>query len=262
MPRIESYEPGSFVWAELATSDAAAAKAFYCDLFGWTFNDSPMPNGTYTIFQSEGNDSAALYENNQMPPAWAIYFSTPDVDASAATVKELGGSIVMGPMDIGPPGIMAVAQDPRGMVFNLWQAKANIGLKHGGFLNRVMWPELYSSDPAASHAFYTGLLGWTSKPQTGFENAPYVEWVNHGQSIGGMVPMLGDAWKGVPEHWIVYVTVADCDERATRAVALGAKLRVPPHDIPNVGRFAVVVDPQGAAFAIIKMTATHQPATA
>jgi predicted enzyme related to lactoylglutathione lyase len=74
--------------------------------------------------------------------------------------------------------------------------------------------------------------------------------------------MKGAEWQGVPPHWAIYVSVADCDERAARASELGGKLCVPPTDIPNVGRFSVVSDPQGAMFNIIHLTATHQPATA
>jgi predicted enzyme related to lactoylglutathione lyase len=61
---------------------------------------------------------------------------------------------------------------------------------------------------------------------------------------------------------MVYITVANCDERAARAAQLGGNIRVPPTDIPNVGRFSVIADPQGAAFSLIQMTAMHFPATA
>jgi len=69
-----------------------------------------------------------------------------------------------------------------------------------------------------------------------------------------MLPMRGDEWKGIPPHWKAYVTVEDCDERAAKAVELGAKLHVPPHDIPNTGRFSLFADPQGAMISIIKLT--------
>ncbi len=261
MARIESYKPGSFVWAELASSDPESAKKFYSDMFGWTAIDNPMPMGVYTIFQVDGNDAAAMYQAPQgMPPNWGVYFSAPDLDATSAKVGGLGGEIVMGPQDIGEPGRMTIVKDPQGVHFTLWQGKRNIGLTHGGPLNRVMWPELTTPDPAGAIAFYGGLLGWKTKPETGVESAPYVEWVNHGESIGGIMPMRGDMWKGVPPHWMIYITVADCDERAARAAALGGKVRVPPTDIPNVGRFSVISDAQGATFSIIKMTAMHQPA--
>src|SRR5580698_7603283 len=101
MAKIESYTPGSFCWAELATSDSAAAKQFYGDMFGWSALDHPMPNGVYTMFQSAGDDVGAVY---QAPPGcpthWGVYFSVTDVNASAAQIEPLGGKITMGPMDI------------------------------------------------------------------------------------------------------------------------------------------------------------------
>ena len=97
---------------------------------------------------------------------------------------------------------------------------------------------------------------------TGVAEAQYTEWVNDGVSIGGMLPMRGAQWQGVPPHWTIYVTVADCDERAGHAVQLGGSVCVPPMDIPNVGRFSVVSDPQGATFNIIQMAAAQLPATA
>jgi uncharacterized protein len=121
---------------------------------------------------------------------------------------------------------------------------------------------LATTDPAGAAAFYTRLFGWKTKPETGVAEAQYTEWVNGSSSMGGLLPMKGDQWQGVPQHWMIYITVADCDERAARAGQLGGKVCVAPTDIPNVGRFSVVADPQGAAFSIIQMTAMHQPAIA
>ncbi len=256
MAKIESYKPGSFVWSELASSDPEASKKFYGEMFGWTYIDSQMPMGVYTIFQSEGNDAAALYQAPAgMPPNWGVYFSAPDLEETAAKVAGLGGEVVMGPHDIGAPGRMAIIKDPQGVHSTLWHGKANIGATHGGPLNRAMWPELTTPDPAGAVAFYGGLLGWKTKPETGVESAEYVEWVNHGESIGGLMPMRGDIWKGVPPHWMIYITVSDCEERAAKAGSLGAKICVPPTNIPNVGRFSVISDPQGATFSIIQMGA-------
>ncbi len=80
--------------------------------------------------------------------------------------------------------------------------------------------------------------------------------------MGGMLPMRGDQWQGVPPHWMIYVTVADCDERAKHAAEIGGKVCVPPTDIPNTGRFSVISDPQGAMFALIQMAASHRPVSA
>ena len=261
MAKIESYAPGSFCWAELATTDAAAAKQFYGDMFGWTAVDMPMPEGVYTLLQSGGNDAAAVYTPGPgVPVHWGVYFSVASADEAATRVAAGGGKVIAGPFDAHDVGRMAVAQDPQGAVFSLWQAKRSIGATHGGPLNQVVWPELSTSDPAGAAAFYTRLFGWSTKPETGVESAQYTEWLNGGKSIGGLMRPQGPP--GVPPHWMVYVTVADCDERAARAGQLGGKVYVAPMDIPNTGRFSVIADPQGATIAMIQMTAMHMPATA
>ena len=255
MSKIEKYTPGSFCWAELATTDAVAAKTFYSAMFGWDAVDNPMPQGVYTLFQAEGLDAAAVY---QAPPGipvhWGVHFAVASVDETAALVAPAGGKVLAGPFDAHEYGRMAVVQDPMGATFSIWEAKKSIGATYGGQLNRVIWPELATPDPGAAAAFYGKLFGWGTKAEGGLEAAMYAEWQHEGTSTGGMLPQRGDEWKGIPSYWMVYVTVADCDERAAKAVELGAKLRVPPHDIPNTGRFSMLVDPQGATICIIKLT--------
>ena len=263
MSKIETYVPGAFCWAELATTDSAAAKHFYGEMFGWTTVDIPMPEGVYTLFQADGNDAAAVYTPRPgVPVHWGVYFSVASADEAAAQIEPCGGKLMAGPFDAHDAGRMAVAQDPQGAAFSLWQAKRHIGATHGGPLGKVVWPELATTDPAGAAGFYTRLFGWKTKPETGVAEALYTEWLNEGASIGGLLPMRGDQGQGVPPHWMIYITVADCTERAARAGQLGGRVCVPPTDIPNVGRFSVIADPQGAAFSLIQMTALHHPAAA
>ena len=252
MVRIEGYAPGSFCWAELATSDAAGATKFYSEMFGWSVNAIPFPGGVYNMMQVDGNDAAAIVGGMPgRPTAWAVYFSVASADNSAAKVAELGGKIAAGPFDVMAHGRMAVAQDPQGAFFSVWQPAGHIGATYGGPLGQVVWPELTTPEPASAVAFYDGLFGWKTKPETGVESAQYVEFINDAASFAGLMPMRGDEWKGVPPHWMIYITVANCDEHAAKATGLGANVCVPPTDIPNVGRFSVITDPQGAVFSII-----------
>lgn len=261
MSRIESYIPGSFCWAELMTGDVPGAKKFYSEMFGWDPVDSPMPEGVYTLLRAGGDDAGGMFAAQPgMPTAWSVYFSVVSADETAARIPQLGGKLVAGPFDAHDVGRMAVAQDPQGAFFSIFQPYKHIGAQYGGALGRIMWPELMTTDAGAAAAFYTKLFAWGTKPETGIESAQYTEWQNGGQSIGGLMPMHGDHFKGVPPHWGIYITVADCDERAAKATQLGATVCVPPTDIPNVGRFSAIMDPQGAAFNIIQMTAIHAAA--
>jgi len=260
VPKIQSYVPGSFCWAELAAKDAEAAKKFYCDVIGWTAVDMPMPQGIYTLFQVDGNDAAAVCSPPGASGQWAVYFTVESADEAAGKITAAGGKIVAGPFDAHDYGRMAVAQDPQGAFFCVWQAMKSIGATHGGPMGNIGWVELASPDAEGAAAFYSSVFGWKTKPETGVGEAQYTEWVNGATSIGGLLPMKGDEWNGVPPHWTIYITVANCDERTARAVELGSKICVPPTDIPNVGRFSVIFDPQGAAFCLIQMTAHHASA--
>ena len=118
---------------------------------------------------------------------------------------------------------------------------------HGQF----SWNELVTNDPAAATSFYTQLFGWTTQefPMPDFTyTVVSAGGANTGQ--GGIMPTPPSA-QGMPPAWISYVTVDSVDNTVKQAEKLGGKIVVPPRDIPEVGRFAVIQDPQGAALAII-----------
>jgi predicted enzyme related to lactoylglutathione lyase len=118
--------------------------------------------------------------------------------------------------------------------------------------NAFCWGELATRDPQRAKLFYGGLFGWSMKEST--DPMPYTELMNGQQPIGGIMAMEGPQWTGVPPHWLIYFMVDDCDRTAAKAKEAGATFKVPPMDIPRVGRFSVIQDPQGAVFAIIKLT--------
>src|ERR1700723_2567603 len=117
--------------------------------------------------------------------------------------------------------------------------------KHGKF----SWNELLTTDPAAAKEFYGQLFGWTTRewPMEGF-NCTIVK---VGEiDVGSIMPIPGHA-AGMPPRWGAYVTVDDVDATAALAEKLGGKILVPPTDIPTVGRFTVIQDPQGAVVSAI-----------
>lgn len=252
--------PGSFCWPELATPDMASAKAFYAGLLGWEPVDVPSAGGTYTLLQLRGGKDVAGLRNlsreereGGTPAHFLTYVSTKSADASAARARELGGSVLAGPFDVEGIGRMAVLRDPGGVVFALWEARGHIGARLVGEESTLCWTELVTRDPAGAKAFYGGLFGWTWKASEG-TLAGYTEIYRDQQPIGGLLPMEGPEWGDVPPHFMPYFLVADCDAAASRATGLGGSTVVPPTDIPNVGRFALLRDPAGAAFSVISMT--------
>jgi predicted enzyme related to lactoylglutathione lyase len=258
---ITNAKPGSFCWFELATSDQAAAKKFYGELFGWTANDAPMgPGAFYTMFQLRGRNVGAAYTldpaQQGVPPHWGTYVAVTNVDEMIAKAKTLGGTLVAGPFDVAEHGRMAVLSDPTGAVISLWQPNQHQGAGVWGEVGAFCWSELMTRDTAAATRFYTALFGWKTKVSDagGF---PYTHWQNDGVEIGGMLPIMKE-WGEVPPCWVNYVQVQNCDETAEKAISLGGQICVPPTDIPNTGRFAMLQDPQGAMLAVIALAPMHK----
>jgi uncharacterized protein len=116
---------------------------------------------------------------------------------------------------------------------------------------RFVWHELLTTDTKAAEGFFTKVVGWNAKP---FDQS-YTLFLTGKQNRAGLMALPAEAKAmGAPPHWESYVAVPNVDESAKQATALGGKVLKAPTDIPNVGRFAVLQDPQGATFAIFKGT--------
>jgi uncharacterized protein len=257
---ITRHDPGRFCWFELATIDRDAAKRFYAGLFGWTATDIPVgPGMIYTMFFSRGKDVGALYELGPdqralgVPSHWGSYVAVPSADEIAAKVRTLGGTVIIGPIDVAGAGRLAVLRDPQGAFFRVWQPQAFMGARVVDEENAACWSELVTSDTEGAGRFYSDLFGW--KPATKNSGPPgYTEWRLGNRPAGGMLQM-DDLWDGIPPHWMTYFAVADCDASAARAAALGGAVRVPPSDVVDLGRSAIIQDPVGAVFSIVTPTA-------
>lgn len=258
MAGIEKHDPGVFCWAELGTTDIAAAKAFYGGLFGWAAEDMPMGDGhTYSMLKLAGLELGAMYKltgemlKQSVSPNWMLYVNVASADETVERAKAAGGQVVAGPFDVFDAGRMATLRDPQGANISVWQANKHIGIRIAGATGTLCWSELATTDRMKAREFYTQVFGWKAKAadMTGVE---YTQWMAGEMPVGGMMEMTAE-WKGAPPHWMPYFLVADCDATADRGKELGGSACVPPTDIPNVGRFAVLVDPQGAYFSILKL---------
>lgn len=252
------YVDGSPVWLDLSSPDLAVARKFYTGLFGWTFDQGGPEVGGYGVFQLSGRTAAGAMTvtPDQAPPAWNLYFQTSDIDASAQAVEREGGTVAMAPVDVMDMGRMATFLDSSGAAFSGWQPGTNKGLGAAGETGALCWAELYTPDTGGALAFYGGVWGWGSSEMT-FENGAYVmvhpEGGTPDDMFAGMVPVDEDpaGARGGP-YWLPYFAVADCDATAGRATELGGTVRVPPTDIPDVGRVAGFADPHGARFAVLQ----------
>ena len=259
MPIFTSYAQGTPNWVDLQTSDQDAAKAFYTGLFGWTYDDQPTPQGpVYSMAMIGGHPVAAIAPQSPelatagAPPMWNTYLAVDSADEAAGKVEAAGGKVGMAPFDVVDAGRMAFVLDPSGAAVALWQANQHIGATLVNEPGTVTWNELITTDPSAVK-FYADVLGMTTSTMD-MGGGPYTVFEAGGRMVGGTTaPQM----PGVPNHWHVYFEVADADAAAAKAAELGGTVIVPPFDIP-VGRIAVVGDPQGAVFSIIK--SVPQPA--
>jgi predicted enzyme related to lactoylglutathione lyase len=258
MPEVNEYAPGTFCWPELTTTDGAGAKKFYSELFGWTPQDRPAgPDMVYTMLQHKDKEVGAMCEmdaqrrSQGVPPHWLSYVSVKDADQAVESAQKLGGAVLMPAFDVFDVGRMAYVQDPTGAAFAVWQPKKHIGATLVNEPGALCWNELVTTDTNAARQFYTGLFGWTAEEQQ-MGPMTYTIYQNGGQPAGGMFERP-EEWGPVPPNWIVYFAVDDCDKTAEKAQSIGATIVSPPSDIPDIGRFAIIQDPQGAVFAIIKL---------
>jgi predicted enzyme related to lactoylglutathione lyase len=254
MQETPEIKPGNFCWVELGTSDSEAAKNFYTQLFGWDVQDNPMgPDMMYTMLKLDGKDVGGLYKlmpdmvEQGVPPHWLTYVAVTNADEKVEKAKAEGATIMNGPFDVATHGRMAVIKDPTDAVFAVWQPLDHKGSGVWGAPNSACWSELGTHDPERAGEFYGNVFGWTKEP---FGDM-YTVLKNDDTGIGGMYKLTPEMGP-VPPHWLVYFSVEDADAAVQKATELGANVMKPAEDIPGVGRFAILLDPQGAAFAVIK----------
>ena len=250
-----------FVWHDLNTRDVEGAKAFYGEVFNWSFGGSE--NGPY-IHISAGDQMIGgmrqMTEHEPGPPHWLGYVGVDDVAATVSAITAAGGRVYMPPTVLENVGTFAVTADPTGGVFAPWKSARPGEDAEPTSMPKPFtfcWDELMSTDPAAAGAFYATVLGWIPRPVDmgggmiyTLLDRPGVTTARGDQaSAGGMRQSPPEV---PPSFWLPYVAVDDCDRLCERAARLRATITMPPTDIPNVGRFACWLDPQQAAIAILQ----------
>jgi hypothetical protein len=245
---------GQFVWHELLTSDPDSAKGFYTKVTGWgtqawgqdasytLWMSGEMPVGGFMAMPPEVKETGA-------PPHWLSYIGTPDVDATCAQAKQLGGKVLKEPFDVPLVGRIAVLADPQGAVFCVY-TPAGEEPGHDGppRVGDFSWHELATTDPGGALSFYGALFGWRKTSE--FDMGPDGVYQLYGL---GEIPMGGIYRK--PAHvpvcnWLPYAMVRSADAAASEAKSLGGKLLMEPMEVPGGDRVAVGTDPQGAVFAV------------
>ncbi|GAB2916007.1 VOC family protein [Nonomuraea fastidiosa] len=212
MPVHEHYTPGTPCWVDYGALDPAGARAFYGELFGWTFRDA----GGYAFIELDGRVVGGFGRVPAgLPASWNTYLATEDAQAAAARVKERGGSVLFGPVPAGDDGRLLLALDSSGAVFGLWEGHRPSGIVLVDEPGTWCRHELWTGDAAC----YPDLHGVEVVPPP----------------------------EGMGPRWVTFFATADRAETAARAVELGATI-VP--GAPDGGRATIVYDPWGALLAL------------
>lgn len=250
-----------FVWHDLNTKDIEGSKKFYGEIFNWKFDDSK--NGPYSHIKAGDQLIGGMRQmgpEEPYPTNWLGYVVVDDVAATTSSIERAGGKVYMPTTTMENVGTFAVTADPTGAVFAPWKsARPEEDVEQQAMPKpfTFCWDELMTSDPAAAGAFYEKVFGWKPRPVEMGGGMTYTLLDRPGvKTPKGDVVAAGGMMKsppGVPySFWLAYVAVDSCDKISERAARLGAKVTVPPTDIPNVGRFASWLDPQQAAIAILQ----------
>ncbi|MGH2983791.1 MAG: VOC family protein [Solirubrobacterales bacterium] len=260
MSERSGYKAGEFCWVDLATTDVDAATRFYGDLLGVEAEAAPgdpQETGGYGFLTKDGKMIAGYgpIQQEGQPPAWSSYIRVNDADETAAKVKDAGGQVLFGPVELpGDSGRMAVCVDSGSAVFGVIQERRHAGAELVNEIGTWTWNNLLTRDADRAEEFYGKLFGWS---RTHNDEAPdYVwMWQMDGQrwpeGLGGLMAMGSEMPADAPPHWQVYFAVGDLDRAIEQTKEGGGRHLFGPLEIP-VGRTAVLFDPQGALFALIE----------
>jgi uncharacterized protein len=253
-----------FVWHDLMAADVEGAKKFYGELFGWRFEASKNDPYQHIYAGPTGiGGLMKLEEKFGAPPHWLGYIGVDDVDAAVTAVKKNGGQVHVPATAIENVGQFAIVADPQGAVFSPFHhtrgaAQPESDARPAPYT--FCWDELLTSDPDAAAKFYGAVFGWgvesmeipgfgryTLLKRTGVKGTDGAD-----RNAAGVIKIP----PGVPRpFWLSYVAVPDADEVLNKAKRLGATPTTQPMDIPGVGRFATLLDPQHAALALLAASA-------
>jgi predicted enzyme related to lactoylglutathione lyase len=250
---------GDIVWYELLTTDPTAAMPFYTNVAGW--KTEAWQTGNYTMWVGSQGPLGGVTELPEAarkmgaPPYWQANIQVANVDDTIAKLKQLGGQ-VLHTEDVPEVGRIAVIADPQGAVVAIFAPLSAMQAHDRARPGEFSWHELYTTDHLAAFDFYHQIAGWEKISE--FDMGPmgtYLIWGRNGQQLGGMMTKPKDMktpdGREVPPSWMYYVTTADLDAALSRATAAGARVLNGPMPVPGGQRIVQLMDPQGAAFALV-----------
>ena len=262
MSEMALYPEGRPCWVDLLAHQQEAAMEYYAKLFGWKYDVSPPEHGGYALAKVGTLIVAGIGRppggsNPHAAAFWTTYLAADDVGAVTERATGFGASILLQPMSVGYAGKMAVLADPTGAVIGLWEAGEHPGAQLTGMHSTMAWHELQTRDTTAARGFYLSAFEYELDRIEGPE-VDYTMLTIGDEPVAAITAMPPDLPPQVPAHWLGYFAVIDVNDACAAAERHGGGVLRGPFDSPY-GRFAVVLDPFGAMFALITPPAAPRP---
>ena len=249
--------PNNFFWYDLVTTDVVAARKFYCDVVGWSYQDVSQGDNSYGLFKLGDGGVAGLMPFPQGMeaghPHWNGYIAVEDVDGVAQQIQAAGGKIWRGPMEV--PGVIrfAVVADPQGAVFIIAKGMEAQPMPRLpiGTPGTVGWRELFAADWEKDFAFYQSLFGWTKAEAHDMGPQGIYQLFAAGDApIGGMMnkpAVMPQSW------WNYYINVDGIEAAKARLEKAGGAVKMGPMEVPGGQWIVQAQDPQGGFFALVSL---------
>ncbi|MCX4632179.1 VOC family protein [Streptomyces sp. NBC_01443] len=236
------------------TRDPDSAQRFYGAVLGWTFHRTRPGEGLSLAFRDGAPVAGigALAQSPSLPAAWTPYFAVDDADVTASRIRERGATVAVGPLSFGT-GRAALAADPAGAVFGLWQGEVIRGWRVGRG-TAPAWLELRTRDAFAAAIFYGEVLDWAGQPPgccvVAYEQDIVV--LRHGNDVVAQISSGAvdeDPDPQIRPRWHVHFRVSDLEAAVEAATGAGGRI-MSSAETSGAGRWVALSDPEGALFTV------------
>jgi len=260
-PPSEDHHVGKVILVELITPDLAAAERFYGGLFGWTFREIEAGRTKYSEALLDGRAVAGLFQRaiprgEQRQPEWRSFFAVDDVDATEQLAVQRGAKLLFGPRSFPNRGREAVLADPQGAVFAILASSSGDPPDFMADPGDWIWSSLITSDPNQAAGFYQTLFNYDVFELPSESAALHLLLASNNYARASINSLPPDSTHAHPS-WINYVRVDDAEKTTARAVALGGRVLVEPHEDRQGGKLALIADPDGASFGVLEWRASR-----
>lgn len=246
---------GMFCWADMGSTNVEASKKFYTDMFGWTWDDA---GNDYWIAKM-GKSMVAGLMKSQCPDGksyWSTYLNTADLDTTMATAEKNGATTIVPKTEVGDWGWFSMHKDPTNAMIAFWQNKGDAPTESWtkNETGHMCWTELITNDIDRSGSFYCNTLKYTPENMNMGEGAPAYTMFKMGDTQAAGMMAIQKEWGEVPPHWMNYIQVDSITASSAKATKLGAKICKECTEIPGMGWFSIMTDPQGGTISMFSKT--------